>query len=60
MCRRRVGGGDAVAVVMDSTIMAFDDLLWEYVGRVSAVAEKIVGQVLDVTKVVAYVEDSVM
>ncbi|KAF7139994.1 hypothetical protein RHSIM_Rhsim06G0042500 [Rhododendron simsii] len=43
---------------MDPSIVAFNDLLGEYVGRVSAAMEKIVGQVLDVAKVVASAEDS--
>ncbi|XP_028083827.1 cyclase-associated protein 1 isoform X1 [Camellia sinensis] len=44
-------GGDATA--LDPSITAFDDLMAEYVGRVSASAEKIGGQVLDVTKILA-------
>ncbi|KAF7142619.1 hypothetical protein RHSIM_Rhsim05G0074500 [Rhododendron simsii] len=51
------GGGDAAAAAvvaaLDPSIVAFEDLMGEYVGRVSAAAEKIGGQVLDATKVVA-------
>lgn len=50
-------GGDAAAAV-DPSIVAFDDLVAEYIGRVSAAAEKIGGQVLDVTKVVAEAFDA--
>ncbi|KAA8536109.1 hypothetical protein F0562_028587 [Nyssa sinensis] len=44
-------GGDAGA--LDPSIVAFDDLMAQFVGRVSSAAEKIGGPVLDVTKVVA-------
>lgn len=44
-------GGDALAAT-DPAILAFDDLMAQYVARVSSAAEKIGGQVLDVTKVV--------
>nr|XP_043622057.1 cyclase-associated protein 1-like isoform X2 [Erigeron canadensis] len=37
----------------DPSILAFDDLMTEYVGKVSASAEKIGGQVKDVTNVLA-------
>lgn len=35
----------------DPAILAFDDLMTQYVGRVYGAAEKIGGQVLDVTKI---------
>lgn len=41
-------GEDAVS---DPSILAFDDLMGQYVGRVTTAAEKIGGQVLEVTKV---------
>lgn len=44
-------GGDAAA--MDPSTVAYDDLISQYVGRVSATAEKIGGQVLDATKILA-------
>ncbi|XAR59536.1 hypothetical protein NMG60_11015400 [Bertholletia excelsa] len=44
-------GGDAAA--LDPSIVAFDELISQCVGRISSVAEKIGGQVLDVTKVLA-------
>lgn len=44
-------GGDASAAT-DPAILAFDDLMAQYMARVSSAAEKIGGQVLDVTKVV--------
>ncbi|KAL7002703.1 F-actin-capping protein subunit alpha [Sarracenia purpurea var. burkii] len=44
-------GGDAGP--LDPSIVAFDDLVAQYIGRVSDAAEKIGGQVLDVTKVLA-------
>ncbi|XP_057495039.1 LOW QUALITY PROTEIN: cyclase-associated protein 1-like [Actinidia eriantha] len=47
----RERGGDAVA--LDPATIAFDDLIAQYVGRASAAADKIGGQVLDVTKVLA-------
>lgn len=43
-------GGDAAA--MDPSVIAFEDLMQQFVGRVLSAAEKIGGQVLDVTKVV--------
>ncbi|KAF5180273.1 Cyclase-associated protein [Thalictrum thalictroides] len=44
-------GGDAgVDVKLDPSITAFDDMMTQYLGRVSSVAEKIGGKVLDVTK----------
>ncbi|KAI4295531.1 hypothetical protein L6164_035570 [Bauhinia variegata] len=50
------GVGDAalsgVDVAADPSIVAFDDLMGEYVGRFSSAAEKIGGQVLDVTNIV--------
>lgn len=42
------GGGDAAT---DPSIVAFDDLMGQYFGRVSGAAEKIGGRVVDVTKV---------
>jgi adenylyl cyclase-associated protein len=36
----------------DPSIVAFDDLIGRYLGRVSSAAEKIGGQVLEVTKIV--------
>ncbi|KAK6120956.1 hypothetical protein DH2020_045296 [Rehmannia glutinosa] len=44
------GGGDAAA--MDPSIVAFDDLIYQYVNRVTSAAEKIGGQVLDVSKII--------
>ncbi|KAA8545970.1 hypothetical protein F0562_020579 [Nyssa sinensis] len=44
-------GGDAAA--LDPSVLAFDDMMAQFVGRVTSAAEKIGGQVLDVTKVVA-------
>ncbi|PIN24600.1 Adenylate cyclase-associated protein (CAP/Srv2p) [Handroanthus impetiginosus] len=44
-------GGDAAA--MDPSIVAFDDLISQYVNRVTSAAEKIGGQVLDVSKIIA-------
>lgn len=43
-------GGDAAA---DPSIVAFDDLVAQYVGRVTSAGEKIGGKVLDVSKVIA-------
>ncbi|GLT42779.1 hypothetical protein SLA2020_167630 [Shorea laevis] len=43
-------GGEAVT---DPSILAFDDFMSQYVARVSAAAEKIGGQVLDVTKILS-------
>ncbi|PSS26049.1 Cyclase-associated protein [Actinidia chinensis var. chinensis] len=45
-------GGDAAAA-LDPSIVAFDDLMAQYFSRVSAAAEKIGGQVSDVTTVLA-------
>lgn len=36
---------------LDPSILAYEDLIRQYLGRVSAAAEKIGGPVLDVTKV---------
>nr|AFK47086.1 unknown [Lotus japonicus] len=46
------GGGDVADAATDPSIIAFDDLMGQYVARVSAAAEKIGGPVLEVTKVV--------
>jgi adenylyl cyclase-associated protein len=50
------GGGspeiNADAAAMDPSVIAFEDLIQQFVGRVLTAAEKIGGQVLDVTKVV--------
>lgn len=46
-------GGDAAAAATDPSIVAFDDLISQYVGRVTSAAEKIGGQVLDVSKAIA-------
>lgn len=43
-------GGDAAAT--DPSIIAFDDLISQYVGRLTSAAEKIGGQVLDVSKII--------
>ncbi|XP_059647684.1 cyclase-associated protein 1 [Cornus florida] len=43
-------GGDAAAA-LDPSIVAFEDMMAQFLGRVSSAAEKIGGQVLDVTKV---------
>ncbi|GFP97317.1 cyclase-associated protein 1 [Phtheirospermum japonicum] len=43
-------GGDAAA--MGPSIVAFDDLISQYVNRVTSVAEIIGGQVLDVSKII--------
>lgn len=45
------GEGEAAAV-LDPSIIAFDDLRSQFVGRVRSAAEKIGGRVLDVTKIV--------
>lgn len=45
------GGDDASVAATDPAILAFDDLMAQYVARVSSAAEKIGGQVLDVTNV---------
>ncbi|XP_024979484.1 cyclase-associated protein 1 [Cynara cardunculus var. scolymus] len=42
---------DAIAASSDPSILAFDDLLTEYVGRLSSAAAKIGGQVQEVTNV---------
>lgn len=42
---------DAIAASSDPSILAFDDLLREYVGRLSSAAAKIGGQVQEVTNV---------
>ncbi|KAH7833512.1 hypothetical protein Vadar_007065 [Vaccinium darrowii] len=52
--RPRVSSGcDGDAGVLDPSVIAFDDLMAQYVGNVSAAADKIGGQVLDLTKVIA-------
>ncbi|KAF5443958.1 hypothetical protein F2P56_036471 [Juglans regia] len=47
------GGVPAIDVetVSDPSIVAFDDLIGQYLGRVSSAAEKIGGQVLEATKI---------
>lgn len=40
-----------IEVSSDPSIVAFDDMMAQYAARVSAAAEKIGGQVLDVTKI---------
>lgn len=45
-----VGGGDAAAA--DPSIVAYEDLISQFVGRVSNAAEKIGGQVLNATKII--------
>lgn len=50
-------GGSAAAASgddapLDPSVLAFEDLIGQYLGRVSAAAEKIGGQVLDITKIV--------
>ncbi|KAH6786038.1 hypothetical protein C2S51_038493 [Perilla frutescens var. frutescens] len=45
-------GGDAAAA-MDPSIVAFDDLISQYVGRVTSAAQKIGGRVVDVSKIIA-------
>ncbi|XP_061372708.1 cyclase-associated protein 1 [Gastrolobium bilobum] len=47
-----VGGGDVAEEAVDPSIVAFGDLMEQYLTRVSTAAEKIGGQVLDVTKIV--------
>lgn len=44
-------GGDA-AVAMDPSIIAFGDLISEYVAKVKIAAEKIGGKVLEVSRIV--------
>lgn len=46
------GDGEAAAPALDPSIIAFDDLRSQFVGRLRTAAEKIGGQVLDVTKIV--------
>ncbi|XP_061363574.1 cyclase-associated protein 1-like isoform X2 [Gastrolobium bilobum] len=46
------GGSDAADAVLDPSVVAFDDLIGQYVVRVSGAAEIIGGQVSEVTKVV--------
>ncbi|XP_051137205.1 cyclase-associated protein 1 [Andrographis paniculata] len=48
---RQGDGGDATAA--DPSIVAFEDLISEYVQRVTTAGEKIGGQVLDVSKIIA-------
>ncbi|KAL3538962.1 hypothetical protein ACH5RR_002328 [Cinchona calisaya] len=43
-------GGDSAST--DPSIVAYEDLISQFVGRVSGAAEKIGGQVLDVTKII--------
>ncbi|KAK9286041.1 hypothetical protein L1049_014420 [Liquidambar formosana] len=45
-------GADDDAAASDPSILAFDDLMGQFVGRVSAAAEKIGGKVLEATKIV--------
>ena len=42
---------DTASSSSDPSILAFDDLISQYLGRVSSAAEKIGGQVLEVTNV---------
>ncbi|KDP46247.1 hypothetical protein JCGZ_10087 [Jatropha curcas] len=51
---RERGGLDfgAFDVASDPSILAFDDLIGQYLGRVSSAAEKIGGQVWEVTKII--------
>ncbi|WCJ33889.1 cyclase associated protein 1 [Euphorbia peplus] len=44
-------GGDSTAASSDPAILAFDDLMTEYFGKVSSSAVKIGGPVLDVTRI---------
>lgn len=46
------GGTDVPDAALDPSIVAFGDLMEQYVARVSAAAEKIGGQVLEVTNIV--------
>ncbi|XP_055815707.1 cyclase-associated protein 1 isoform X1 [Solanum dulcamara] len=46
-----VGTGDGTTV-LDPSIIAFDDLMSQFLGKVSSAAEKIGGHVLDITKIV--------
>lgn len=46
-------GGDGDAAAVDPSIVAFDDLISQYVNRVTSAGEKIGGQVLDVSKIIA-------
>lgn len=45
-------GGDVDDAASDPSIVAFGDLMDQYLGRVSSAAEKIGGQVLEVTNIV--------
>ncbi|KAK7310635.1 hypothetical protein RJT34_08255 [Clitoria ternatea] len=45
------GGGDAVDAPVDPSIVAFGDLMEQYVARVLSASEKIGGPVLEVTKI---------
>lgn len=45
--------GANVAAASDPSILAYDDLISQCVGRIITAAEKIGGPVLDVTKIVA-------
>lgn len=45
------GGGDGAAAAMDPSVIAFEEFMEQYVGRVMSGAKKIGGQVEDVTKV---------
>lgn len=47
------GAGTDVAAVSDPSILAYEDLISQCVGRALGAAEKIGGPVLDVTKIVA-------
>ncbi|OAY25510.1 cyclase-associated protein 1 [Manihot esculenta] len=49
---RGVSDFSGADVTIDPSIVAFDDLLGQFFGRVLAAAEKIGGQVLEVTKIV--------
>lgn len=44
---------DSASASSEPSIVAFDDLITEYVGKVSAIAQKIGGQVKDVTNVLS-------
>lgn len=45
-------GGDGADAESDPSIVAFNDLTGQYLSRISSAAEKIGGQVLDVTKLI--------
>lgn len=47
------GAGTDVAAATDPSILAYEDLISQCVGRALGAAEKIGGPVLDVTKIVA-------